>query len=194
MAVAPVIRLGVLVLLTAIAGCSSPNPNLYTIASVAGPVENGTPKVVLVREIVVARYLERTQIVRSTENYRLSAMSNDWWGEPLAAMLSRVLVQELRQRLPRTVVYGNSSPLSLSPEATIDLSIERLDEDASGNVLLQGQAGILFKGHGTPLTRSFRFAVAPPVAGTAGEVAAISSVVGRLANDLAMMLVAGPFR
>ena len=30
----------------------------------------------------------------SSENYRLDVMSNDWWGEPLGAMLSRVLTEE----------------------------------------------------------------------------------------------------
>ncbi|MEO8714841.1 MAG: PqiC family protein, partial [Acetobacteraceae bacterium] len=122
-------RLAILSLLAALGGCASPNPNLYTIAPVPGPTANRAPKIVLVREIVLARYLERTQIVRSSEDYRLSVMSNDWWGEPLAAMLSRVLVQELGQRLPRGLVYGNSSPLSLTPDATIDLSVQRLDED-----------------------------------------------------------------
>ena len=34
-------------------------------------------------QIGLARYLERSQIVRSSENYRLDVMSNDWWGEPL---------------------------------------------------------------------------------------------------------------
>ena len=41
------------------------------------------PKVVLVQQIAVAHFLERSQIVRSSENYRLDVMSNDWWGEPL---------------------------------------------------------------------------------------------------------------
>ena len=42
----------------------------------------------MLRQIGLARYLERSQIVRSSENYRLDVMANDWWGEPLGAMLS----------------------------------------------------------------------------------------------------------
>lgn len=189
----PLIR-AVVLLLAMLAGCSSPNPNLYTIAPIPGPVEHGTPKAVLVREVVLARYLERTPIVQSSDAYRLAVLSNDWWGEPLTAMLSRVLVEELGQRLPQSTVYSSRSPISLPPEATVDLNVDRLDEDASGNVVFQGQAGIGFSGHRTPVARSFRFVEAPPVKGTAGEVAAISAAVGQLANQLAAMLVAGPSR
>ena len=61
----------------------------------------GGPKVIVLQQIGLARYLERSQIVRSSENYRLDVMPNDWWGEPLGAMLSRVLIDELSQRLPQ---------------------------------------------------------------------------------------------
>lgn len=186
------VRLVVLWALAGLAACSSPNPNLYTIAPVPGPIENGAPRAVLVREVVVSRYLERTPIVRSSENYRLSVMANDWWGEPLSAMLSRVLVRDLSLRLPRSAVYGSSSPISLSPDATLDLSVTQLDEDASGNLVLEGQASISFSGQRPPLARSFRFSVVPPAAGTDGEVAAISDAVGRLATELARMLGANP--
>ncbi len=123
---------------------------LYTIAPVSGAVQSGGPKVVALQQIAVARYLERSQIVRSSENYRLDVMSNDWWGEPLGAMLSRVLVEELGQRLPQSTVIGESGAVTASPDATIELNLQRLDEDASGNLILQAQAGVSFKGRGAP--------------------------------------------
>jgi ABC-type transport auxiliary lipoprotein component len=83
-------RLAVLVVAAQLVACSSPNPVLYTIAPVQGPVQPGGPKVIVLQQISTAHYLERSQIVRSSENYRLDVMSNDWWGEPLGAMLSRV--------------------------------------------------------------------------------------------------------
>jgi hypothetical protein len=72
-------RLAVFGLLTAITACSSPSPVLYTIAPVQGPVQSGGPKVIVLQQIATAHYLERSQIVRSSENYRLNVMSNDWW-------------------------------------------------------------------------------------------------------------------
>ena len=99
-------RLAVLALAAVLAACSSPSPVLYTIAPVPGRVQTGGPKVIALQQISTARFLERSQIVRSSENYRLDVMSNDWWGEPLGAMLSRVLIEELGQRLPQSTVFG----------------------------------------------------------------------------------------
>src|SRR6201993_262806 len=118
-----------------VAACSSPNPVLYTIAPVSGAAQTGGPKIVAIQQISLARYLERSQIVRSSENYRLDVMSNDWWGEPLGAMLSRVLVEELGQRLPQSTVFNESGAVTASPDAMIELNVQRLDEDASGNLL-----------------------------------------------------------
>jgi uncharacterized protein len=184
-------RLAGLVVMAALAGCASPDPVLYTIAPVPGAVETGAARVVVLRQIAIARYLERSQIVRSSENYRLAVMSNDWWGEPFGAMLSRVLVDELGQRLPQSMVFADTGAVSAAPDATVELNIERLDEDAAGNVVLQAQAAIRFKGQSEPALKSFRFAVPPPASGVAGEVAAISTAVGRLADGIAPMLREG---
>jgi uncharacterized lipoprotein YmbA len=181
--------LAVLGLLTVIAACSSPSPVLYTIAPVQGPVQPGGPKVIVLQQISTAHYLERSQIVRSSENYRLDVMSNDWWGEPLSAMLSRVLTEELGQRLPQSTVIGETGAVSASPDATVELNMQRLDEDASGNLVLQAQASVSFKGRPGPVLRSFRFVVTPPAAGIQGEVTAISTALGQLADGLALMLV-----
>ena len=181
--------LAVLGLLTVIAACSSPSPVLYTIAPVQGPVQPGGPKVIVLQQISTAHYLERSQIVRSSENYRLDVTSNDWWGEPLSAMLSRVLTEELGQRLPQSTVIGETGAVSASPDATVELNVQRLDEDASGNVVLQVQASVSFKGRPGPALRSFRFVVTPPAAGIQGEVTAISTALGQLADGLSLMLV-----
>jgi uncharacterized lipoprotein YmbA len=183
----------VMVLGLVLFGCSSASPALYTIAPVNGVVQQqATPKVILLQQLGLERYLERSQIVRSSENYRLDVMENDWWGEPLAAMLSRILVAELGQRLPQSTVISEVGAVSAPADATITLNVQRLDEDASGNVILQAQAGISFKGRGAPVLRGFHFSIPPSSPGTPGEVAAISVAVGRLADGLTAMLVAGP--
>jgi uncharacterized lipoprotein YmbA len=115
-------------------------------------------------------------------------MSNDWWGEPLSAMLGRVLIEELGQRLPQSTVVGETGAVSVSPDATIALNMQRLDEDASGNLVLQAQASVNFKGRPVPVLRNFRFVAASPAPGIQGEVSAISTAVGQLADGLASML------
>ncbi len=186
-----VARLVALILAAALAACSSPSPVLYTIAAVQGPAQTSGPKVIALQQISMARYLERSQIVRSSENYRLDVMSNDWWGEPLGAMLSRVLIEELSQRLPHSTVIGESGAVTASPDATIELNVQRLDEDASGNLVLQAQASVDLKGRTGPALRNFRFVVSPPTASIQGEVTAISTAVGQLADGLTSMLVTG---
>ncbi len=187
--------LGTLAVALTLAACSSsPPPALYTVAPISGTPVSGAPRVVLLQQITLARYLERQQIVRSSENYRLDVMSNDWWGEPLGAMLGRVLVEELGQRLPGSTVLGENGGISSSPDVTIELNIQRLDKDTSGNLVLQAQAGVAFRGKGAPVLRAFRFSVPPPAPDVAGEVAAISTAVGQLADGLATMLPAPPLR
>lgn len=181
-------RLACLGLLALLVACSSPNPNLYTIAPVSGVTHNATPKVIALRQIGLARYLERSQIVRSSENYRLDVMSNDWWGEPLGAMLSRVLVEELGQRMPQSTIYSETGAVSVSPDATIELNMSRLDLNAAGMLMLQAQAAMTVKGRRDPITRNFQFTVLPPDGGIAGEVAAISNAVGQLADGIAGLL------
>ena len=88
MRIAPLVAAGSLAVLTA---CSSPSPVLYTIAPATGTPQSGGPKVVALQQISIARYLERSQIVRSSENYRLDVMENDWWGEPLGRLVGTLL-------------------------------------------------------------------------------------------------------
>ena len=184
-------RLAAWGLAAALAACSSPDPVLYTIAPVTGGVQSRGPKVIVLQQIATARYLERSQIVRSSENYRLDVMSNDWWGEPLSAMLSRVLTEELGQRLPQSVVLSENGAVTASPDATIELNLQRLDEDVAGNLVLQAQASVSYKGRGAPILRSFRFVVTPLAPGVPGEVTAISTALGQLADGLALVLVTG---
>lgn len=184
--------LPVMVLCVMQAACSSPNPELYTIAPISGTERSGTPNVIVLQQIGLARYLERPQIVRSSENYRLDVMSNDMWGEPLGAMLGRILVTELGQRLPRSAVIMETGAVSASPDATIAVNVQRLDEDAAGALVLQALASVTFKGKAAPVLRESHFSVIPPSAGIPGEVAAISTAVGQLADGIAAIVASGP--
>ena len=156
-----------------------------------GEVRTGGPAVIVFQQVGLARYLERSQIVSSSENYRLDVMPDDWWGEPLAAMLSRVLIDEVSQRLPRSTVLNENGAVTSTADATVALNVRRLDLDAAGNLVLQAQAAVTFKGRSEPTLRSFRFVVTPQGSGVPSEVAAISAAVGQLADGLASMLAAG---
>jgi uncharacterized protein len=189
-----------LLVAAALTGCTSPNPTLYVLAplpdtnmagtpqagtSISGAKISGAPATVELREIGLARYLERPQIVRSSEGYRLDVLSNESWGEPLGAMLSRVLVQELTQRLPGSTVFGESGAITVSPAATVEVNIQRLDADATGAAVLIAQVEVSGK---ATATRNIHLTVAPPAAGTAGLVEAMSQAIAQLADTVAAML------
>jgi uncharacterized protein len=171
----------------ALGSCASTNPTLYTIAPVPGPVLSSRAKVIVLRSVGIPQYLVRRQIVRSSENYRVDVSANDWWGEPLDAMLGRVVVQELGDRLPQSSVYLSTSAVTATPDATVEIQLERLDVDAHGQLVLMAQTAASFA-HGPVIRRGFRILVTPPSTAVAGQVAAISKALGQMADGIAEML------
>ena len=168
---------------------SSPEPVLYTIQMKPGATLTNGPKIVQLRDISLASYLDRKEIVRSSQDYKLAVMSNDWWGESLAPMLSRTIVTGLSQRLPASQVIAEGSAISVDPNAVLGVNIQRLDLDSSGTLQLLGQAGVDFNRPRRSSARTFQIARTPPTADTVGEVSAISDAVAELTDGLAQMLV-----
>jgi uncharacterized protein len=171
-----------------VASCASPNPNLYTLEPPPGPVRRGGPRVIELRSIGLARYLERSQIVRSSENFRLDVSSNDWWGEPLDAMIGRTLARALAQRLPGSTVYLENGAISAEPEATVQVNVQRLDQAAGGAVRLVAQFAVVRRGSDT---RGATIEVPVRGATTADLVAAMSEAIGQLADRIAAALAVG---
>jgi uncharacterized protein len=171
-----------------VASCASPSPALYTLEIPAGPVRRGGPRVIEIRGIGLARYLERSQIVRSSENFRLDVLPNDWWGEPLDAMIGRTLSRALAQRLPGSTVYLESGAISTEPDATVQVNVQRLDQDASQAVRLIAQFAVIRHAGDT---RNVSLQVPTGGASTSVLVAAMSEAMGQLADQIAASLAAG---
>jgi uncharacterized protein len=188
-------RFACLVLPVLAASCSaSPDPVLYTLPMKPGPEFPRSPPVVQLRDIGLARYLDRREIVRSSADYKLGVANNDWWGEQLGGMLSRVIVLGLSQRLPASSVYAEGGAISADPNAVLAVNIQRLEPDASGaNVDLLAQAAVEFNRPRRTANRSFRI-VKPIAAATVGastvgaQVAATSEAIGELTDGLAALL------
>lgn len=171
-----------------LASCASPSPSLYTLDPPPGPVRRGGPRVIELRTVGIARYLERSQIVRSSEHFRLDVLPNDWWGEPLDAMLGRVLVRALAQRLPGGTVFAESGAISSEADATVQVNVQRMDQDSSGAVLMSAQFAIRRR---TADTRDFATSVPVQGPATGALVAAMSGAVGELADRIAAALAVG---
>jgi uncharacterized lipoprotein YmbA len=170
------------------AACSSPEPGLYTIPMRPGPVLSGGPRIVQLRDLGLASYLDRKEIVRSSEGYKLGVSSNDWWGESLSTMLSRVIVVGLSQRLPDSSIYAEAGAIAADPNAIVSVNIQRLDLDAGGALQLLAQAAIEFNRPKRSAARTFRISRTAPSADVAGQVAAISDAMEELTDGLAALL------
>ncbi len=191
----PLLRLIVVLSATlAAAACSSPDPKLYTVATLPGTAVSGAPRVVSLHTVGIARYLQRNQIVQTSEDYRVVLRGTDWWAEPLDAMLTRLLAQDLTERLPQTTVYTSAGAVTGSPEATVEVELSRLDLDRAGNLLLIGQASVSFKSQTSPDTRSLRISQPLPSPGVEGQIAATSTAMAQVADEIAGMLTAAPGR
>ncbi|HUC16694.1 MAG TPA: PqiC family protein [Acetobacteraceae bacterium] len=176
------------------AGCASPAPTLYTLAPLPGPALGAPRRVILMREVSLARYLQRPGIVRSSADYRLDVLANDWWGEPLGAMLGRVLVADLATRLPGSTVLAESVAITTDADIAVEVSIQQFEEDASGTVVLNATFALVGR-RGPSAPRSFSVSVpASPLAGAgalrgeaavAAQVAAMSTALAQFADRIA---------
>lgn len=125
-----------------LAGCASPEPEYYRLTPVPGaprPWGNGSVKL---RRVGVPGYLDRPEIVRAGAGGRLDVMGGARWAEPLEEMLSRVLAENLRQRLPGRTVFGESSAVSVDADAVLEVEVQRLEAVPGGSVDLTAQAGL----------------------------------------------------
>ena len=174
--------------LVAAACGASPDPNYYTIASRNGPTFARGPKIILLKDIGLASYLDRREIVRSSESYKLDIRANDWWGEPLGSLLGRVLVVELSQRLPGSSVYSESGAITADHDCVLGVNIQRLDADRAGALILVAQAAAEFYRPRRVASRTFTISKPLATQDTPGLVAAISDAVGELADGIAAML------
>jgi uncharacterized lipoprotein YmbA len=168
----------------------SPEPVLYTIPMKPGPALSGGPKSVQLRDIALASYLDRKEIVRSSESFKLGVAGNDWWGEGPATMLSRVIVMGLNQRLSGSNVYAEGGAISPDANAVLGVNIQRLDLNASGQLELLAQAAVEFERPRRPsVARAFHITKTPPSDKVEGEVAAIADAVAELTDGLAQLLL-----
>jgi uncharacterized lipoprotein YmbA len=175
--------------LSPLAACRSPEPALYAIQPVPGTPRRGAARAVGVREVSLARYLDRVQIVRATNDFRLDVAGNDWWGEALDAMLTRVLVENLASRLQGSNVFATGGAITTVPDATVEVNVQRLGLTAPTALALTAQIAVAQRNAPRrDVTRTE--AVSVPVGGTdtPAFVAAASTAVGRLADTIAAAL------
>lgn len=189
-------RLVAFAVLLLVAACApSPNPELYTLAAVPGPVTQLQLRGLEVRRIGLAGYLDRPEIVRSSAAFRLKLADNQRWGEPLGGMLDRVFAEDLVERLPQTAVFAESGAISTQPDLVLEVDVQRFDADADGTLVLVAQVAVRPEnvGHAAE-ARTLRLTAAPAGASVRDQVAAMSRALGDLADRVVAMITAAAAR
>ncbi len=181
--------------LAGVAGCASPNPDLFTLAAVQGAAQPLHARTVELRRVGLAAYLDRPEIVRSDAQYRLQVSSIDRWGEPMGSMLERVFIEDLVQRLPNSSVFSESGAISTQPDLVLEVDVQRLDANASGDIVLLAQVAIQHQdSERSAAATQVRLTVRAASVKTTDLVAAMSTGLGELADEVARKLAEGDQR
>ena len=170
----------------ALTGCASASPSYYTLAAVPGRVVPTGPLKIELRQLGLAGYLDRPEIVRSTSGFRVDLIPNTRWGEPAGGMIERVLIENLVRRLPEASVVSETGAISTKPDRVIEVDLQRLDMDAGGDVVLLAQVAVRRDDGGVPAdARTDRLVARAASGSTRDLVAAESLLLGELADRLA---------
>lgn len=182
-------RFSLFLLAAFLAACTSPTPELYTLAAVPGPTQHLSARSVELRRIGLAGYLDRPEIVRAAADYRVQVTSNQRWGEALSSMLDRVFTEDLVERLPGTAVFAESGAISTAPDLVLEIDVMRFDTDASGALVLLAQVAVRRADARAPAhAETVRLTAQPATPATRDLVAAMSNALGQLADAVVGML------
>src|ERR1700675_1487857 len=134
--------------------------------------------------------LDRPEVVTQILPNRLSIDESDRWGAPLAQLMRRTLAQDLTSRLPPGVFIFPDAP---APPDTrmLGSTVLGAEADASGTVTLQA-AWTLQSGQPAraTLTQQATLKAALENRGAAAQTAALSRILGALADRIAASVVA----
>jgi hypothetical protein len=176
-----------------VAGCSSPDPKIFTLDPVAGPMLTVPSLTVEVRRPGLAGYLDRSSIVVQNTGYRLVTDSATRWAEPLGDMIGRVLAQDLAQRMQGSSVFAEGGAISAVADVRVEFDVQRYDRAGDGIVRLEGELAI-DQGSGHRRVSARPIALQAPASGAdaASLAAAMSGLLGMVADQVARDIAARP--
>jgi uncharacterized lipoprotein YmbA len=185
-------RCGSLAIALALFACSSPDPNFYTLQPEPGVIHPGTTRIVEVRRPGLAGYLDRSDIVLQASDYELHTNSQDRWAEPLGDMIGRVVTQDLAQRLPGSSVFSENGAISADPGLRVEIDVQRFDTNSDGTLTLVAALAIeQGRGHVPVRTRTMHLST-PVQHSAAGLAAAMSALLGQMADQVAADIAVAP--
>lgn len=175
--------------LTLCACGSSPPTRFYVLEPVASATARaeapaGAP--VKVAAVHLPEELDRLEMVSGLGPNRIQVRGEDRWAAPLDDMSRRVLTQDLAQRLPPGMLLAAQSP---APRAARLLVVDLQEFGPAGDrVRLQGSWSLQTPGGEPLLRRDVELNRSVADADPRAQAAAMSRLLGELADGIAMDL------
>lgn len=179
-------------LLLTLAACASSPPTRYfaldptaagTPAAAPGGDQNAA-KPVKIDAVHIPPALDRNSMVRGESDNQLQISSQDRWAGDLGEMIRRVLTQDLAGRLPGGMVIAPESPAPPSARGLV-VDILTFQPQATGEVVLDADWTLLEGTQSNPVLRRSVHLTGTGASSAQGEAAAMSALLGQLADDIA---------
>ena len=174
-------------LLLALAGCaSSPPTRFFALDPAPGTAagQHGREKPVKVDAVHIPPALDRNAMVRGESDNQLQISSQDRWAGDLGEMIRRVLTQNLASRLPSGMVIAPESPAPPSARGLV-VDVLTFQPQSGGEVVLDADWTLLEGTQSNPVLRRSAHLTAPGASSAQGEAAAMSALLGQLADAIA---------
>jgi uncharacterized lipoprotein YmbA len=163
-------------------GCGTTrDPSYFALEPRAGSARVGAPKLVELRRPSVAGYLDRADIVTRVKGSQLKLDTGERWAEPLAEMISRVLMRDLSSRLGGSHVFMESGAIAVEPDATVAIDVLAFHPDGEGSLRLVAQVAVESSA-ASPTTRVETFELSRSLASVADTSALVDTMSGLLAD------------
>lgn len=171
-------------------GCgTSPKTQYHMLDSISGmraPARLSQP--VLVAAVHIPASLDRREMVLSESANSVQISGTDRWTGPLGSMTRRILSQDLAARLTDAMVIMPDAPAP-SHVTRIVVTINQFGPQTDGSVALSGDWSVVAPESGElVLMRHVRFTSKNKARGANAIAAAMSRLLGRLADDIAATL------
>lgn len=178
-----------LIVMLALAGCSSPLPYHYYTLQPQPPVsvESGSISSfkgsVGIAPVKIPVWMDRSSLTYSDGAFQLHMAAQDRWGEPLGDAVTRVATQNLQRLNPQADIFHGPWVRSQRPEWEIDMEVQNL---TLSNYQLELEISWRMNG----IRRVSRYEAGISESPVAVEIAQVfSELLGQLSNDLQQHLL-----
>jgi uncharacterized protein len=166
---------------------SSPPTHFFTLHEVTpagAPASGGGQSPVKVDAVHIPPALDRNSMVRGVSGSELEISSQDRWAGDLGETIRQVLTQDLASRLGAAMVIAPDAPAAPNARGIV-VDILTFQPGGAGEVVLDADWTLLEGTQSHPVLSRSEHLSAPAAPSAQGEAAAMSTLVGQLADRMA---------